>query len=287
MKLTTTWHNIRRSPYQAFAAISIMTLTFLVISFFTFIILGSSKIISYFESVPQVTAFFKNDAKQANMDSLKKQLLATGKIAKLDFISKKDALKIYQEQNKNDQLLLELVNEDILPPAFRISTNDISDLPGIYAILKSSPGIDNVIFQKDVISRLESWTNALRRIGLSLAIVLSLFSTYIMVIIIGIKISQKREDIDIMRLLGATKWYISFPFIFEGITYGLIGAFIGWVISSLTLLYATPALVSFLQGIPLLPVSPIFLLELLGVEMLLAIILGAFSSFLAVLRYLK
>src|SRR3990167_1372911 len=132
----TTRNNIRRSPYQAFAAIFVMTLTFLFISFFTFLLYGSTKAISYFESRPQVTAFFKNEVKQADIDNLKESLMATNKISSIKFVSKVDALKIYKEQNKDDPLLLELVTADILPASLEISTVKIEDLSQIYNMLK-------------------------------------------------------------------------------------------------------------------------------------------------------
>lgn len=285
--IKTTWTNIRRSPYQAFAAILIMMLTFLVISFFTFLIGGSSKIVNYFESKPQVTAFFKNEAKQSDINTLENNLQSTGKIASVKYVSKDEALKIYREQNKNDPLLLDLVTADILPASLEISSLKIEDLSSISDTLKNSPIVQEVVFQKDVVSTLTAWTSALRKIGTALIIVLSLVSMFIMVTIIGIKISQKKDDIEIMRLIGATNWYIRWPFIFEGMFYGAIGAFLGWLISSLALWYATPFLSSFLRGIPVLPVSPIVLFELLAVELVLAAFLGALSSFLAVLRYLK
>ena len=89
-----------------------------------------------------------------------------------------------------------------------------------------------------------------------------------------------------MKLLSATNWYIRWPFMYEGIFYGITGAFFGWVFATGVLLYATPFLKSFF-GIPVIPISPLFLFGLLGAEVLVAIILGVFSSFLAVLRYLK
>lgn len=289
----TTWRNIRRSPYQAFAAVLVMTLTFLFISFFTFLLFGSAKAISYFESRPQVTAFFRNEVKQADIDNLKSELMATNKVASAKFVSKQDALKIYREQNKNDPLLLELVTADILPASLEISTIRIEDLSTINNMLcknnncDDSPLISEVVFQKDVVSVLTSWTNALRTIGLTLIIVLSLVSVFIMVIIIGIKISQKKEDIGIMKLIGAGDWYIRWPFVFEGIYYGIVGAILGWLISAGALWYATPFLSSFLKGMPIFPVSPVLLLGLLGGEILVAVVLGTISSFLAVLRYLK
>lgn len=283
----TAWRNIRRSPYQAFSAILIMSLTFLVISFFVFILVGSSTIINFFESKPQVTAFFKNDAKQEDINDLQNRLSQSGEIAAIKFVSKEQALGIYKEQNKDDPLLLDLVTADVLPASFEISAVKIEDLGGISETLKKSSIVSEVIYQKDVVSALTSWTNAIRQIGIALIILLSAVSIFIMVTIIGIKISHKKEDIEIMKLIGATSWYIRWPFIIEGIAYGVIGAAIGWSIAVGTLLYATPFLESFLKGIPILPVSLLSLLELLLLELILAACLGIISSYLAVLRYLK
>ncbi|HKC14970.1 MAG TPA: permease-like cell division protein FtsX [Patescibacteria group bacterium] len=285
--IKTTNQNIRRSPYQAIAAIVIMMLTFLVVSFFIFLIAGSSKIVSYFESKPQVTAFFKNEAKQSDIDALQSNLKDSGKVSNVKFVSKQDALAIYKEQNKNDPLLLDLVTADILPSSLEISTYKIGDLSAVSETLKTSPIVSEVIFQKDVVATLTAWTSALRKIGAASILILSLVSIFLIITIIGIKISQKRQDIHIMGLIGATNWYIRWPFIFEGIFYGVVGAFAGWVISSASLWAATPFLSNFLRGIPVVPVSPLFLLELLFVELIMAVILGGLAAYLAVLRYLK
>lgn len=285
--IKTSWHHVRRSPYQATAAILIMSLTFFVFSIFSFMIFGSQRIISYFESKPQVTAFFKDEAKKENIDALADQIKATGKVSEIRFVSKQEALKIYREQNKNDPMLLELVTADILPSSLEVSAVKIEDLSNISETLRTSPMVSEVIFQKDVVSTLTSWTNAVRKIGIALIILLAAVSIFIMATIIGIKISYKREEIEVMKLLGATNWYVRFPFIYEGIFYAAAGAFFGWSISLGAIWYATPFLNSFLKGIPFTPLAPYFLLQLLGVEILIAFILGAFSSFLAVLRYLK
>lgn len=283
----TAWKNIRRSPYQAIAAVFIMTLTFLAFSMFSVIFYSSAKIVDYFESKPQVTAFFKDEAKQEDIDLLKNDLNKSGLIASTKFVSKEEALKIYQDQNKNDPLLLDLVTADILPSSLEISTHNIEDLGLVSETLKKSTIVQEVVFQKDVVSTLTSWTNALRKIGVFVVTLLAIVSIFIMVIIIGIKVSQKRDDIETMRLIGAGSWYVRWPFIIEGAFYGIMGAIIGWLISTGLLLYATPHFSSFLKGIPVFPLSPVFLLELFALEIVFAILLGAFSSYLAVLRYLK
>lgn len=287
MSLKTMWQHVRRSPYQAMAAILIMMVTFLAVSVFSILFIGSEKILSYFESKPQVTAFFKDTAKQNDITNLENTLKGTGKVAGMKFVSKEEALKIYQEQNKSDPLLLELVTADILPASLEISGVNISDLPAISAALSQSPIVQEVVFQKDVVSSLTTWTQAIRIIGLALIIILTVVSIFIMTTIIGIKISQKKDEIEIMRLIGATKWYISYPFILEGNFYGLVGAFFGWLVTSAALFLSSPFLESFLRGIPVFPVPWYFYAILLGGEIVFAVILGTVASLLAVSRYLK
>jgi len=285
--LRTTWRNIRRSPYQAIAAVFIMSLTFLAFSLFAMIIFGSSRIVDYFESKPQVTAFFRDEAKQEDINSLQKSLNDSNLISSVKFVSKEEALKIYTEQNKNDPLLLDLVTADILPASLEIATYNIEDLSLVSDTLKESEIVQEVVFQKDVVATLTSWTAAIRGIGFFIVTVLALISIFIMVTIIGIKVSQKKEDIETMKLIGAGNWYIRWPFILEGMFYGILGSLIGWVISMGILFWTTPYLSSFLRGIPVFPISLVFLLGLLGLQVLLAVLLGSFSSYVAVLRYLR
>lgn len=283
----SAWHNIRRSPYQAVAAFFIMTLTFLTFSLFAIILYTSSEVVNFFESKPQVTAFFKDQAKQEDIKTLEDSLKASGIVSDVVFISKEEALSIYKQQNKDDPLLLDLVTADILPASLEISTFEIEDLSIVSDTLRKSTIVQEVVFQKDVVSTLTSWTTALRTIGIFSVVVLSIVSIFIMMTIVGIKISHKREDIETMRLIGAGSWYIRWPFLIEGMIYGLIGALFGWLIAIALLFATTPKLADFLHGIPVFPLSPMFLLGLLGLQVCLAILLGAFSSYLAVLRYLK
>ncbi len=284
---SSTWKYMRRTPYQALAAIFIMTQTFVVISLFTFVIYGSARIINYFESQPQVTAFFKDEATQAEIDALGQDLKNSGQVAELRFVSKAEALAIYREQNKSDPLLTDLVTEGILPASFEISAVNINDLSSISDVLKRSPIIEQVLYPQDIVSNVIRWTDALRKLGLVIIFVLALDSIFLMIIIIGIKISQKKEEIEIMRLLSATNWYIRWPFMLEGIFYGVIGALLGWLIATSVMFYALPVLRDFFGSIPVLTVSPIYLFVLLAFEIIVAVIIGIFSSFLAVLRYLK
>ena len=285
--LKTAWTHIRRSPYQALAAIGIMVLTFFMATIVVLLATGSQKLLTYFETRPQVTAFLKDEVKMEEADKLKEKLNQTGKVKEIKYVSKEEALEIYKEQNKADPLLLEMVTANILPASLEISTSDLSHLSEIAQLLRQEPGVEEVIFQEDVVKSLKTWTDNIRRIGLVLVSFLGLISFLIILIIIGMKVALRKEEVGTLRLIGATGGYVRIPFVLEGIFYGGLGAFLGWGIAFLLLLYSTPLLVEFLAGIPLLPVPLLFVFGLLGIEILIGILIGSLGSILAVKKYLK
>ena len=153
--------------------------------------------------------------------------------------------------------------------------------------LRVEPAVEEVVFQEDVVKALQQWTLNIRMIGIALISIFGLVSLLVILVIIGMKITLRREEIDILQLLGASRWYIRAPFILEGVFYGAVGAFMAWGMSYLLLLYLTSYIIKFFQGIALLPVSPIFMLTVLGIEISSGIVIGSLGSLLAVKRYLK
>ena len=285
--ITYAKRNIRRTPFQAIAAIMVMFLTFLALLTFILLGAGSQLALKYFESKPQVIVFFKEGTTNEDIQTIENALSQESRVTKTKFVSKEDALKIYQEKNKKDPALLELVTANILPASLEISTKDPQDLAPIAEILKKEPVISEVIVPEDVIQTLTSLTTIIRLVGLGTVSFLMIFATLVIVMIIGFKIRLRRNEIEIMRLLGASPPFIRNPFIFEGIFYGLAGAISAWVLSWGLLWYFTPFLQGYLGEVQLLPVDPIFMLILLAFVSFVALVLGGLGSISAVKRYLK
>lgn len=293
------WQRMRRTPYQSIAAVFMITITLFVLSIFLISAALSSSIISYFESKPQITIFFKENQSKDAIDLLIAQLKATGKISSIEFISKDQALRIYQEQNKDDPLLLEMVTADILPESLEVSAINPSYLSEVADMVRQQQGVDEVVFQKDVIDTLISWTSAVRKFGIVFIIFLFTASLIILITTIGMKIAYRRQEIEIMKLIGATPWYIKRPFIAEGMYYGLIGGFISWIFSSAIVLYIQPFMSSFLKGIPTLSLwnmyitinlwpPNIFLFMLLWITLSVGgVLIGLIGSLFATSRYMK
>jgi len=291
-----TWTHIRRTPYQSFAAVLTMFLTFLLGGVFLLTTGTSLAILRYFESKPQLTVFFLEKAGKPEADTLKQTLEQTGKIASTKFVSKDEALAIYKEQNKNDPLLLEMVTADILPASLEVTATDPRYLSELEPMIKQANGVEEVVFQKDVVDALLSWTNAIRLVGGILAGLLALDSLLIIMTVIGMKIALKKDEIDILKLIGASPWYIRKPFVMEGGLYGVVGAGAAWFSIIVLLLIFQTHIVEFLGSIPVIqtlfvnPLSTeslvatgIFCITMLGTGFLL----GAVGSLVSLGRYIK
>jgi cell division transport system permease protein len=283
-----TQRNIRRTPYQALAAVMVMFLTFLVLTLFLIIATGSQQILNYYESKPQAIAFFKDGTTASDVKAIQNALTETGKITKFKFVSKDEALTIYRDRNKSNPMLLELVTANILPASLEISTVSPEDLKPIAEIVKREPVVEEVVFPEDVVSSLTSATKLVRVVGGSIVLFLIGFSLLITVMIIGFKIRIKRDEIETMKLLGASNWFIRTPFILEAIFYACLGAFLGWIVSFLGIWYFEPLFINNLGDVSsmLFPIPIYVTLIFLASNLLVAVIIGAVGSLIAVRRYL-
>lgn len=279
--------NIRRTPFQAIAASMVMFLTFFALLTFLVLALGSQTALRYFESKPQVIAFFKEGTTSQDVDAIQNALKGESRVVATKYVSKTEALQIYRDKNKSDPALLELVTANILPASLEISTQNPQDLAPVADILKREPVVSEVIVPEDVVATLTSVTRVIRLVGGTTVGFLLVFATLVIVMIIGFKIRLKRSEIEIMRLLGASHSFIRNPFILEGMFYGVAGAFFSWILIYTLLWYFSPFLQGYLGELKLLPVSPLIMLTLLGASLTLALIVGGFGSYLAVRRYLK
>lgn len=281
----TVFKHIRRSPYQSIAAVFMTVVTFFIVSIFALVVLGASQMLAFFESRPQVTAFFKDEATSIDVESLKTNISQAIIVDAMRYISKDDALEIYRKQNTDNPLLLEMVTADILPASLEVSAKNVKDLETIALIMQKNNSVEEVVFQKDVIDTLKKWVSGIRTTGIVLSSLLIFASLTTIVMILGLKFTARKNEINTLSLLGATSWYIRSPFVSEGMIYAVSGAILGWGLSYLTLLYLTPNIVTFLEGIPLLPVPLWVMLVLAGGEIILALVIGALASLIATRRY--
>jgi len=285
--LQTTWHHLRRSPYQSFATLIVITLNLALITLFLLVAGGAESTLRALESQPQVIAFFTEPPTELELEQLNAQLAQTQQIKMITYVSPTEALEKYKQDNQDNPLLLEMVTADILPASIEVSTTTPKSLAQVADMLNLHEKIDEVIYQKDVIDELVKWTKFLRIFGIILVSTLSVAAFLTIFVIISEKISLRRKEVEILKLLGATSMYIQWPFIIEGWIYGAIGAALGWGITYLGILYSTPYMIDLLWRLGLIPISAYWMFYLLALEVFTAGIWCALASTWAVNRYLR
>ena len=293
------FQSVRRTPYQSVAIFLVLFFTlflstaiFIALSFF-------HSFLTYIETRPQVTVYFQNKASTKEIFKLRDDLTSSGKILSIKYVSKEDAFKIYKELNKDDPLLLEMVSADIFPATLEIYAKKPIFLPEIAEYLKKQPGVDEVIFQKDIVNQLITITNILRIISYTFFGFLIFMTVVVLIAIISFKIALKKEEIQLLQLLGAIRSYIRYPFLREAVFFGLASSLLSFGILTLVLFYFNPFLKSYLQGIPTLtldlhfyqlavwPINLNFLLITLALSICFGIFISTLASFLAIEKYLE
>lgn len=282
------WNHLRRGPFQTLAAGLVMFFVFLTVTTFLFLIITLSSAVTYFESRPEITAFVKDGVVQTQVDALISELKSDPQVEKVRYVSKEEALKIYNDLNKDNPLLLEMVTADILPASVEISAKSSEGLGEIASKMeKKSNLFEEVVVPRDVIDFLVKLTGTVKVIGFSIIGFLSALSLVIISVIVGMKVALFKPEIEILRLLGASAIYIQLPFLLEGFLYGLMGSFLGaGVLSGLAFIFQKD-LMALLAAFSI-PVPPleIFLIAV-GAEVAFGALVGLLASFLAVRKHIE
>lgn len=286
--IKTTWHHIRRSPFQSLTALMVMIFSFLVISVFVVVNFGLSGVLSYFETKPEITLFIKDGLDNQAVDSIQKDLASYPDIKEIKYISKDKALEIYRQENKDNPMLTEMVTASILPASFEVTVSNPSTLEKIYQNYATKTDvIDEVIYQKDVINSLLDWTNIIRRTGVAITFIISFISFFTIFIIIGMKITNRKEEIRISRLLGASHLYVKTPFLLEGLFYGVLGSLIGSVLTFSFIIIFRQSINSFFQPVEFISYDTGFYALILVSEVFLGSFIGLLASWIGAKRYIK
>lgn len=300
MHLRTAFSYIRRSPFQAIAALFVLTLTFFSSTLVAVMVYSSSKLLNYFETRPQVIAFLKSDAGETDIASLQRKLEENIYVKDITYISKEEALSIYKSATSDNPLLGELVSASIFPASLEFSVTDLSYAQEVIDSLKSEAIVDSVGFTaalggesslNDVINRLKTVVNYVKTGGIAFVSLLTLTSLVILFVITSMRVVNRREEVEILNLIGATKGFIRRPIVSEAFIYTISSVILGWSIAFISILYLAPSIVSYFGEIPILPRNALDIFKLFGiilaVEILGGSVLALSGSLVAVSRIKK
>jgi len=295
--LKTAGDHIRRAPFQALAAFFVLTITFFVVTTLSILVYSSGQALRFFETRPQIIAFLKDEVTPENISGLQNNLQEDVRVRKTVYVSKEEALEIYKKATADNPLLSELVSPAIFPASIEVQLADLSYAQELIEDLKKQEVVDSVGFTANLggedtlsqaVNKLRTVTWYIRVGGGVFAAVQVTTSLLVLMVIIGMRMTTRRGEIEILELIGATSSFIRRPVVLEATIYAVGGVFAGWFLSFVLILYATPSLISYFGDIPILPKDTLQLTYLFGIilaaEIVAGLLLAVIGSLLAVSR---
>lgn len=292
--------SIRRTPYQSLGSFLILFFTLFLSLFFFNLTSFFHSMLAYVETRPQVIVYFDVNAEEPDILNIKETIEKSGKTSSVTYVSQNEALKIYQDLNKDNPLLLEMVSAQILPASLEVYATKPEFLAEIAQDLESESIVDEVNYQEVIVEKLVTLTTVLRHVAIGLFVFLLFISMTVLLTTTAFKISVKREEIEVLQLIGATKWYIRKPFLLEGMLFGFVSGTIAFVLYYALFLYFQPFLLSYLVGIPRLPFLNFDWLNLFvfppslefvaltyGIVVVFGMMIGLVGNYLATSKYIK
>lgn len=286
--------NFWRNGWVSVATIMVMVVALFVVGS---LIMGKALLnatLAQLQDKVDITVYFKTDASEEEIILLKEKLITLNEVKDIGYVSAEEALAAFRSRHVNNALItqsLEELNINPLGANLNIKAKNPSQYESISRFLEASAvsSIDKINYgqNKIVIDRLAGILNASRDAGVGITLVFSFIAILVAFNTIRLAIFTAKDEISVMRLVGASSRFIRGPFIVEGIMHGFIASICTMIIFYPLTLWVGPLAEHFFGGINLFSYYLSNFFQLFAILIVAGTALGAFSSFIAVRRYLK
>ena len=282
-----TYKSIRRNGFMSFASVSTVAVSLLVLGMFLMIFLNTNNLAQYLENQVQISVYMQDSATDKELASVKDKLTKMPGVVKVTQVSKQEALERFRKRlGDQDQLLNSLGKENPFPNSFEVQVDNPERIKVLTPQIGQLNKVETAKFGQEVVEHLFQLTKILRFGGILLVVFLAMATLFIISNTIRLTVFARRKEVIIMKYVGATDWFIRWPFILEGMTLGFFGAVVAFILINsiysglLTRIHAT------LAFLPLLPTSPL----LFYVDLFLLAAgtgIGALGSYISLRKFLR
>ena len=279
--------SLKRNRTLSVAAMITVFITFFIFGTFSLIGLNFNKAVENVASKIEVKVFLDKDIKLIDQKEIEITLNEQDGVKEVVYESKDEAFLNFQESLKSTPGILEgySLEKNPLQSSFIVKLEDTDKAVDIINAVSDMSGVDSVENQKDMIERIGSFVKIVRIIGIGLFIVFTAVSIFLITNTTKITVYSRRREIGIMKFVGATDWFIRWPFVIEGIIIGLIGALVSVILLFFAYKGIFNYLISSLFLVTLIP--PTYILGTMGIGFLLGgSIIGAIGSIVALRKFL-
>lgn len=292
MSVVSFWRN----RWLSLATTLIIILTLIIISVFSFMALIVNKTATSLREKVDLVVYLKDSDSEEQIRALREIIESRPEVESITYVSKKDALLRWQARYNNDEDLKNAVTEDDnpLPRSLEVKTTEAEQISTVAEFLQNedySPLISQLSYEKNktLIDRLVSITSFIKKVGSGLSILFIIISIFVVYNAVKITIFARSQELEIMRLVGATDSYVRLPFVFEGVIYGLLAAVVSSLILIISYNFLNLPLSNYLNniGYDVGAFIKTSVFQVVGLQFLIALLLGIFCSFWATREHLS
>lgn len=283
--------NMRQSPFLSTAAVGTVAVSLCILAFFAIIVLNVQSLTRHWSRDVQIVAYFESLPSKSQIETLRQQVGKISGVESVDYIDPRQAFSDFEKRLGDDAVLLAGLENDFLPASLRLllaeDARNRSEILSIVASLKKIGVFADYRYGQEWLDRFESFISLLRFSGVVLGGFL-LFATLLIVAnTIKLTIYARREELEIMSLVGGTPLFIKAPFLFEGAFQGAVGGALALGISQLLFrLFMRQGLESLLlaSGVDQIVFLPAFHQWMV---LLTGLLLGFFGSAVSLRRFAR
>jgi len=281
--------SVVRNGWMSVASVNAVAVSLLILGLFYLLVSNINHFTYDLENQLEMKVFMEPTADEEAVRAMEARLRNEPTVKEVQFIPKEEGLKQFAASlGERGELLEGLKEENPLPDAFVVQTYEPEQIAPLAEQLKSVETVGNVIYGQEYVDKLLSFTDGVRWLAMILVLLLALTAVFLIANTIRLTIFSRRREIEIMKLVGATNWFVRGPFLIEGVMLGLFGG----VVASLVLVLAYGILVDktrdtlAMYSIQLLPMYPV-VLQMTGVLLIIGACIGGGGSWLSVRRFLR
>jgi cell division transport system permease protein len=283
-----TFTNLKRNFLMTIAAVSTVAISLLLLGGVQILSMAVDNMTVTWEAQVEIAIFLRDDITDGELEALTTDVSEMGEVENVTYVSKDEAYEDYKEMYRAHPEFWQTLPRDALPASLRVSLHNANDTEPVALRMTGAPGVADVEFGGQFIKTLLRVNSLLRAITFGMSIVLMTAAAALIANTIRLGIYARREEIGIMKLVGATNWFIRIPFMLEGIFAALVGAIVSGLI-----IVGTNALIFRRVGEAITFLENVFTFstgEILGVLALLigvGTLVGLIGSGLALRRFLE
>ena len=279
--------SLKRNNLMSFASITTVAISLVILGLFLIMVMNLNNMAAHLESQVQISVYLKDDLSQEEIDETKETLSKIEGLQDIKFTTREEAMENFKKRLGDQQFLLDALDDtNPLPNSFSLTVTSPQQVKTIADTAAALDSVESASYSQDIINHLFNLTHLIRLIGVALIILLTGAAIFIISNTIRLTVFARRKEIAIMKYVGATDWFIRWPFLLEGICLGFIGGGLATIFLYIVYNQVTQEIYEAMAFFPLIPQHPF--IDYISLAILVAgIIIGALGSTISLKRFLK